>query len=216
MIGSGIASATWGHHLGREALKGITQPDTRPVSNLSDGQGRPIRRENLTLLKEEDILASVKARIDGGAKPANTEAAAQPTTTPASPQTPKASPTASPVATPQLGFPIVSRDRAISFQVDSVKQQDTAVVLQVSMRNNGSEPVQFLYSSMNITNDEGRLLTGTTRGLPDELPPNGQAFSGTVTVPLELLDDAGSLSLNLTDYPAQQVQLELTGIPVER
>lgn len=66
MFGAGLASTIFGYRLGRGALTGITQPDARPVNNLADAQGRPIRREGLTFLKEADILANVKARIDGG------------------------------------------------------------------------------------------------------------------------------------------------------
>lgn len=70
MFGAGLTSAVYGYRLGRGALKSITQPDARPVNNLADAQGKPIRREGLTFLKEADILNSVKARMDGGA-PAN-------------------------------------------------------------------------------------------------------------------------------------------------
>lgn len=66
MFGAGLTSAIYGYKLGSGALKGITQPDARPVNNLADAQGQPIRREGLTFLKEADILTNVKARIDGG------------------------------------------------------------------------------------------------------------------------------------------------------
>ncbi len=67
MFGAGLTSAVQGYKLGRGALKSITQPDARPVNNLADAQGRPIRREGLTFLKEADILTNVKARMDGSA-----------------------------------------------------------------------------------------------------------------------------------------------------
>ena len=66
MVGAGFTSATWGYKLGREALKGITQPDARPVNNLTDSQGKPVRRDSVTFLKEDQILKDVKARIEGG------------------------------------------------------------------------------------------------------------------------------------------------------
>ena len=66
MVGAGLTSATWGFKLGREALKGITQPDARPVNNLTDSQGKPVRRDSVTFLKEDQILKDVKARIEGG------------------------------------------------------------------------------------------------------------------------------------------------------
>jgi hypothetical protein len=66
MVGAGVGSAAWGYRTGREALKGITQPDARPVNNVTDAQGKPVRREGLTLLKEEDILQQVKAKMESG------------------------------------------------------------------------------------------------------------------------------------------------------
>jgi hypothetical protein len=69
MVGAGITSATVGYRLGREALKGITQPDARPINKLADSQGKAVRREGLIFLKETDIVANVKARMDGGGEP---------------------------------------------------------------------------------------------------------------------------------------------------
>jgi hypothetical protein len=67
MIASGVISAAWGYALGREALKGITQPDTRPGSPLVDSEAIPPRREEVTLLKEEEILQDIESRIEGRA-----------------------------------------------------------------------------------------------------------------------------------------------------
>ncbi|NJO77798.1 MAG: hypothetical protein HC827_04240 [Cyanobacteria bacterium RM1_2_2] len=81
MFGAGLTSAIYGYQLGRGALKGITQPDARPVNNLADAEGQPIRRDGLTFLKESDILSSVKARIEGNTDPAG----ASDSTSPAAP-----------------------------------------------------------------------------------------------------------------------------------
>jgi hypothetical protein len=88
MFGAGLTSAIYGYKLGRGALKGITQPDARPVNNLADADGQPIRRDGLTFLKESEILSSVKARIEGNAD-ASAEAASDapaPSAAPASAQ----------------------------------------------------------------------------------------------------------------------------------
>jgi len=68
MIGSGVISASWGFTLGRQALTGVRQPESRPTSsapvsrsNASAGQQRAI-----ILLNEDDILQDVQARINGG------------------------------------------------------------------------------------------------------------------------------------------------------
>lgn len=86
MFGAGLTSAMYGYKLGRGALKGITQPDARPVNNLADAQGRPIRREGLTFLKETDILTNVKARIEGGASETPAAASGETAPNPANPQ----------------------------------------------------------------------------------------------------------------------------------
>jgi hypothetical protein len=211
MIGAGITSASGGYKLGREALKGITQPDTRPINNVTDSQGKPLRREgNLALLKEKDILANVKARMGGTTE--NADKAPDKAATPqaAPPDAAKASPSPATV-----GLPMFAESRAVTLGIQAVRRQDKSLILDVSLQNNSTEAVQFLYSSMEITNDQGRLLSASTQDLPEELPPNGQQDTGTIAVPLALLDGAKSLSLSLTDYPEQQVQLRLSGIPVE-
>jgi hypothetical protein len=208
MVGAGITSATWGYRLGREALKGITQPDTRPVNNITDSQGKSLRREgNLAFLKENDILANVKARMGGTAEAAANSDKAAKTALPAK---------ASPKPDAASGLPLFAESRAVTLGVQSVRQQGASLVLDVSMQNNSTQGVQFIYSSMEIANDQGRLLSASTQGLPEELAPNGKPDTGTITVPLDLLDGAKSLSLSLTDYPDQQVQLQLSGIPVEK
>lgn len=78
MLSAGMTSAIWGYKLGRESLKGVTQPNTRPINN-ADGSSEQQHRGELTLLKEVDILANVKAQIEGGgAAPAEAPAPAAP------------------------------------------------------------------------------------------------------------------------------------------
>jgi hypothetical protein len=67
MIGSGVISASWGFTLGRQALTGVRQPESRPTS------GAPVNRSNaasgqkaVILLNEADILQDVQNRINGG------------------------------------------------------------------------------------------------------------------------------------------------------
>jgi hypothetical protein len=69
---------------------------------------------------------------------------------------------------------------------------------------------------LDVTDDQGRALSANTEDLPWELPPNGKIFSGTVSISTALLDDVKKLSMTLTDYPEQQLQLQMLDIPVER
>lgn len=65
MFATGLISGTWGYALGREGLKGVKQPDVRPASSVGESTGNQTRGEDLVLLKEEEILKSVKARMEG-------------------------------------------------------------------------------------------------------------------------------------------------------
>jgi hypothetical protein len=82
------------------------------------------------------------------------------------------------------------------------------------MKNQSPKTVKFLYSFLNVTDNQGRPLSATADDLPGELPPNGETFEGTVSIPTALLNNAKEISLNLTDYPNQQVQLKVSGIPL--
>ncbi|WP_202925216.1 hypothetical protein [Myxacorys almedinensis] len=67
MFGAGVVSSAWGFAIGREALKGITQPDSRPTNKVN--RKNPNGREALTFFKEDDILMKVKSRMGGGTQP---------------------------------------------------------------------------------------------------------------------------------------------------
>ena len=82
------------------------------------------------------------------------------------------------------------------------------------MQNRSQESVSFLYSFMNVTDDRGRAITASAQGLPRDLPPNGQVFQGSVRVPTAALRGSRSLSLSLSDYPAAQRRLQVSGIPL--
>ncbi|MCC5899084.1 MAG: hypothetical protein EA395_04130 [Phormidium sp. GEM2.Bin31] len=62
MMGAGVFSAMWGFSLGREALKGVTQPEFRPGSNLSNRSENEATTTNPRFLDEEDILREVEAQ----------------------------------------------------------------------------------------------------------------------------------------------------------
>ena len=64
MLGAGIVSSSWGYAIGRQALTGVRQPETRPTNATTanrEGQGsRPI------FLNEDEIIEEVNARISNG------------------------------------------------------------------------------------------------------------------------------------------------------
>jgi hypothetical protein len=213
MFGAGLVSAAWGFALGRQALKGITQPDVRPTSkSVGQGQKKPLRREEVMILKEEDILKRVRGRVEGttpgndapankdGKKALNDQAASE----------------ADSKVAAQRGLPVVGQDQDVRMEVNTVQTQGGSLLLNVKMRNQGNQKVRFLYSFLDVTDQRGRALSATAEGLPEELPPTSGPFSGTVSIPISLLDGADKLSLTLTDYPEQKLQLKLSSIPIPR
>lgn len=199
MVGAGVVSAAWGIALGRDALKGVTQPDTRPSNNMAKRQGVS-RREEFTILREEDIISNARARIHGTAK---TNAPIKKDTV-----------AANPAAANQGKFPIVSQSENIVMTVNSAKKQGEMLVVQVNLRNNSDRTVQFLYDNLSVTDEQGRELTANTDGLPSDLPAASNNFAGTIAIPVSILEDAKKISLLLTDYPDEQIELKISDIPV--
>ncbi len=214
MFGAGVTSSVWGFTIGREALKGTTQPDVRPSNNAGSGkQGTTASKDQVSILKEKDILKTVKARVEGRdpektTAQANTKAD-KASSKPATAKKPGA-------ANASAKFPLNSRDGGITLEVSATSQRSNSMLLDVSMKNDGSQAVRFLYSFLNVTDNQGRVLSATAEDLPAELPPNGQVYYGTVSIPTALLENAKEVSLTLTDYPGQKLQLQISGIPVAK
>jgi hypothetical protein len=212
MFGAGLTSASWGFSVGRQALKGITQPDFRPTNNTGGSRGNSTSRDQVALLNEKDIIKTVKARMegrDGGDKPNGKSNSGQAAKS-AQAQKSKNQENA------KGKFPISSKDGGVTFEVSSARQRSNSLLLDVSMKNEGSQSVRFLYSFLNVTDEQGRALSASAEDLPGELPPNGQVYYGTVSIPTALLDSAKQLSLTLTDYPNQKLQLQVSGITIPK
>lgn len=213
MLGAGYVSAVWSFTMGREALKAVTQPDARPTSKIKIRKRTSQQQATVVMLKEEDILTTVKARIEGMGKNVKPEKRLEPDNQSSSKQAPPQSTLAADVLQP--GFPITSRDQGVTLEVLSARYSGGALLLKVNFKNEGSKVVRFLYSFLDVTDDQGRTLSASTENLPGELPPDGKIFSGTVSIPAFLLDDVRKLSIKLTDYPDQKLQLQTSDIPVK-
>lgn len=210
MLGAGFVSGMWGFALGHEALKGVSQPDARPTTKARNLKDTQPGAQALVMLKEADIIKSVKVMMQSKSKQRQSEkkdnsdkrtkllSAVEPTQSDAA----------------QAGFPIVSKDKGVTLEIRSVHQQQGSLLLDVSLKNESSQTVKFLYSFLDVTDNRGRPLSASAEGLPGELPPNGEAFAGTVSIPTTVLEGADRLSLTLTDYPDQQLRLQTSGIPV--
>lgn len=200
MLAAGVFSGVAGTSLGREALKGITQPDTRP-NNLANRKG-DLPRNEVLILPEDKIIANVKTRISGGKVAA---VAAK-----------SVAPAASSVAVAQAKFPFTTESENVTLEIRSVQQQGDSLIISVGLRNANKAPVKFLYSFLEVKDNQGRTLSANTEGLPSELPADNQVYAGIIRLPMASVDKAEKLSLALSDYPNQKVQLEAANIPVVR
>ncbi len=218
MLGAGSVSAFLGFDMGSKALKGVTAPDARPTTKFASSKANNAQHGGLTLLKEEEILKTVKARIDGktkAAKSKNTDEEDEETNS-SNKKLEEKKPEEVAPEKPLAGFPVSAQSEGVSLSVQSARYSGGALLLVVKMQNKGTDSVRFLYSFLDVTDDKGRTLSASTDGLPAELPANGPTFSGTVSIPTALLDDVKRISLALTDYPAQKLRLEVSNIPVQK
>lgn len=211
MFGAGALSASLGLELGKAALKEVTQPDVRPNTSGESNSPTPGKGKGLKLLKEDEVIKTVKARIAG--KDVEPEPAQTKAVEPAPEQSAEAKAAEEPKKDER--FPIATKDGDVSLEVTGIRREGSSLVLDVSLKNEGSRSVQFLYSFLNVTDDKGRSLSATTEGLPGDLSPSDQSYSGTVSIPTALLDNAQKLSLTLTDYPDQELELKMSEIPVQ-
>lgn len=204
MVGAGVLSAVAGMSIGRDALKGVTQPDTRPTNNLANRKVDAPRTNQTAFLQEDKILASVKARISGKAVSAVNQGAEP------------VAKNAEPKDSGSTRFPMNSDSAGVSLQVKSVEQQGDALVMSVSLKNTNSDPVKFLYTFLEVKDEQGRTITANTEGLPSELPPDSEPYGGTIRMSIASVEKAKTVSLLLSDYPDQKVQLKLSNIPVTK
>ncbi|MEM9542378.1 MAG: hypothetical protein AAGA60_23155 [Cyanobacteria bacterium P01_E01_bin.42] len=209
---AGTASAFWGYTLGREALKGVTQPDISPTKKLADNNSTGNNRELKILLTEAELLKQAEDIINGKVIPEPIAELEEEETQVAEAEEAIAEPV------PQLEevLPVRANDGGVSLEIVSAKQEGGSLVLNVELKNESRDSVRFLYSFLDVRDDQGRALSAITDGLPGELPSGGKNFSGTIKIPTALLEDAEQLSLTLTDYPDRELELSLANIPIAR
>ena len=217
MLGAGTVSALWGYTLGHGALKGVTQPDVSPTKKLAGDKTSSSSQEGVKMLSEQAVLAKVSEKIDSTSTISELEEKEDNTKDKDSEKDTEEIEKEEEKQTTIAGnFPITSQDQGVTLEVVSANQKGGSLLLDVNMKNQGSQEVRFLYSFLDVKDEQGRALSAITEGLPGELPPSGREFSGKVRIPTALLEDAKNISLTLTDYPDQKLQLNLSNIPVVR
>jgi hypothetical protein len=225
-----VVSGCVGYLFGQRALSGVSSPVTETSTSSASRVIRDPR--TVPLLNEAEVIAVAEALLRPPPPPTPLftpppVAIAPPTPTPPRRLSPELASAPSPLSTPQPVSPSppprpsppppplqVAASEQVAMQVLSVRREGGQVVLNVALQNNSPETVRFLYSFLNVTDDNGRPIDALIEGLPGELPPNNQVFQGTIRIPASSLAGSRSLSLSLADYPSRRHQVGVSGIPV--
>lgn len=212
MLLVGLTSGIGGYAFGHNALKGITQPPLTPFLGKNKDLAKA-PRQGTGFLKERDILANVEAQTQGVAKSAAPKPAKSPK--PGAKQSAPKTVAASPQPKTTQKFPIKAADQGVSLEVRALNQSEDVVTLDVALKNGSKEQVQFLYSLLDVSDENGRPLTATTQGLPTTLEPQSETFTGSIEIPKDAIAKAKKLSLRLTNYPEQALNLQVKDVPVD-
>jgi hypothetical protein len=212
-IAFGVGSGFWAYSQGTKALEGVKSPDDNPTKKLT-GKLKENPAKQPYLLDEKKLIKEFSAMAN---KPQNVEK-----TTPEKSETEKDSSTKDKEKQKEKEKENkIESDLSLSTQKDNVtldllkvRREGNSLTLDVNLRNDGSQPVRFLYSFLEVRDDRNRALSAITDGLPSDLPNGGEIFSGTIRIPTALLDNVKSLSLTLTDYPDQKIELKIDNIPI--
>lgn len=225
MVGAGTVSALYGFTLGFEALKGVRQPEGNPAQQLvrsrrATGEGDTVN--GIELISEREVIVEVYDKIHGQEQELKRNSAANAPQSdsnfaalPASDNVNVTAPAVA-VTSEETVFPLTNTARNIRFDVTNSRLLGNYWVIDVSLQNGSSSAIRFLYNFLELKDAQGRLVSGQTEGLPAEIPANNQSYSGQVRIPAVILEDVETISMSLSDYPNQEITLEIADIPVVR
>ena len=213
MLAGGSASAYIGFLMGTEALKVVTQPDTNSQEPVTKTKNRAGSYKGLKIIAEREVLVNVYDHIYNQTKKEQDRKSQKPLT---QAKTSLVTNQGEPEKIPSGFAPIKDSSGGVTMEVSQAKFQGNSLILGVNLKNESSKSVRFLYSFMDVRDDQNRTVSAITEGLPGELPANGQEFQGNLIVPLSLLNNSRNISLTLKDYPEQELELKLEKISVIR
>lgn len=209
----GLLSALGGYFFGHQSLRGVTQPDMNPFVEGASPQGK-YPRQGTFLLKESAILTQVERETKGIAKAG--EAKKSSPSPSAQSKTEKGKPSPKAEAKQAKSLPIAVKSQGVYFNVRSLEATDGGIALDVEMRNDGAQSVQFLYDFLDISDDQSQFLSSEVKGLPTNFPPKSEAFRGVIKVSGVSQTQTKWIAIELSDYPDQKVELKIPKISVEK
>jgi len=209
-----LGMAYWGYDLGQRALKDVSVPTTVPTVPTTQEQAQGFIRETDILTRIAQQMERLRLQGFGpvplpsvensGEVDLNTSDIFQEPEVIAADQTESSR--------------TVSNDQ-VTLEVTGVERIANLLVLDLSLTNQGSDDLRFLYAdafnALLVSDEQKRRLSTSTSGLPPDLPADGSAYSGSIEIPLDEIGDSRYLRLSLSDYK-QQVNLVIPAIKLPR
>jgi hypothetical protein len=213
----GATTGYIGYLFGRNSLKGITQPDLNPFLNSTADATAQTPRQGVSFLKEDELIKKVLVQTRGASsKPVpKTEKKTDGDKTDQK-DAKKPEPKKGEAKKADGSFPIRLESEKVKLDIRSVVQRDDEIILSVAMTNGGSQPIQFIYTFLDISDHKGYSLTSEVIGIPETLKANSETHVGTIRVLDTPPGAATGLNLKLTDYPDQKINLEIKDVPVPK
>ncbi len=190
MLAAGLFSGIIGFTMGHAALKGVTQPDIR---RSNKGTAENTKTRGLEVLPEKQLIAEAQDIMGVDRK---AEAAKFKTDEKAA-----------------LVFPIESKDQGITMTIKSVKLEGSNLKLDVTLSNQGSQPIKFNQGVLTIVGDKEQNIPFSVAGIPTSLAANGKDVGIKVLVAKAAILPENNLTLRLTDAD-RKLQIEAKDVPV--
>ncbi|GFE70488.1 hypothetical protein [Chroococcus sp. FPU101] len=214
ILGAGIGSAVLAYKLGAEAIKGVSSPDVNPSKKFSTSASQTARPQAFKPVNEKQIIKKVETYIQNQKTKSKAKNEPKKETEPVS-SLEKTEATASKNQDLTFNFPLKVQDKKMTLEITKASYQGDSLIFDISLKNEGNQTIQFLYSFLEVQDNQGQILSAITEGLPSEIPANGETFKGTVEIPIALIEKNSKLiSLKLTDYPEQKLKLDISNIPI--
>jgi hypothetical protein len=210
VLGLGLLSGLMGYLFGHQSLKGVTQPDMNPFvtgSTGSTGQGQ-YPHQGTYLLKESDILSKVERETKGISKASEPKKTDKPDDKKKEGED-KSSSSPFPNSAQQVSLPTSLKVQGMNLEIKSLAVEENAIVLDVTMRNEGAQEVQFLYDFLDISDDQSQTLSSEVKGLPAKFPAKSETFNGAIKVLGVTPKSSKWIALTLTDYPDRKIEFKI-------
>lgn len=203
MLGTGIIGAYFSYEAGSQALKGVNQLSTNPSKKLIDTSNTFTKPTKFKPIDEKTVLSKVydytnqKKELVSFQKNKFQKDNIQNIYNKTS-----------------QSLPLQVVDQEVILEIKEALNDGETMLLKINLQNRGADEIKFLYSSLEIHDDQSYSLGAIIRGLPDVLPPKSNVFSGEIRIPNFSVKGSTTLSLKLTNYPDRKLKFNINNIPV--